>query len=318
MNADNLHDRYFVNLMKLWGEAAQTLRSLENAVARAVAWAPMLCLLVCPTSPVHATEGGGSNYTPGFYGDLGMAAMPDKGLYFYNFFAGYGDRGGNAGTMLEMPGLLWTNDKGILGGRYIAGFFPGVMGIVDDGGAKGQARFGLGDAYIVPFGLTWRWGDVYLTAFEGIMAPFGRYTKGSLNPGRNVWSFDHMALLTWNLPGHNELSMALGYTNNTYNHATHYSSGDELHFDYTLGHYFRDDLGVGIAGSYYKQVTADQAPDRSSIGPYSEFATIGPVALFTPRIAGKDVTMSLKWLHEYNVTGRPAQNYLIWRVLVGF
>jgi hypothetical protein len=285
---------------------------------KAKAWLLLACLLGW-TQAAWASEGGGSNYTPGFYGDFGMAAMPSKGLYFYNFFAGYANRKGDTGNILEMPGFLLTTDHSVLGGRYIAGLFPGIMVALDHSGAKDQSRFGLGDAYVIPFGISWQWGDVSLTAFEGIVAPTGRFAKDSLNAGRNIWTFDHLALLTWNLPMRNELSLALGYMNNTVNPATHYQSGDELHFDYALGHYLQDDLGVGITGSYYRQLTPDHVSGRSgAAAPYSEFATIGPVLLFTPHIAQQEVTMSVKWLHEFNVIGRAAQNYLVWRFLVSF
>jgi len=55
----------------------------------------------------------------------------------------------------------------------------------------------------------------------------------------------------------NELSFNVGLMVNTINPATQYQSGTELHSDYMLGHYFSDDLGLGIAGSYYRQVSAD-------------------------------------------------------------
>jgi hypothetical protein len=40
--------------------------------------------------------------------------------------------------------------------------------------------------------------------------------------------------------------------------------------------------------------------------------------MFTPHIIDRDVSLSLKWLHEFNVQGRAAQDYLVWRVFLAF
>jgi hypothetical protein len=267
---------------------------------------------------VSATEGGGSNYLPGFYGDFAMAVMPDKGTFFNNFFAAYQDRSGQIGSVLEMPGVIHVTEWDILGGRFLLGGYPGVMGTWDGSGKDNKARFGLGDFYLVPFGLNWKWPDVAVLAFEGIVAPTGYYQKGEVNPGRNVWTFDHIAAVTWTLPAHCELNLIFGYMNNLENHATGYVSGDEFHFDYTAAYYLRDDVGLGVNGSYYRQVTGDSAPLGVELAPRGEAASIGPAVMWTPRVGDRDVTLSLKWLHEFNVTGRAAYDYLIWKVFVGF
>ena len=157
-----------------------------------------------------------------------------------------------------------------------------------------------------------------MLVFEGIVAPTGYYQKGEINPGRNVWTFDHIAAVTWTLPAHNELNLIFGYMNNLVNHATGYYSGDEFHFDYTVAHYLRHDIGFAVTGSYYRQMTADHAPYGVETSPRGEAATIGPAILYSPQIRGRELTMSLKWLREFNVSGRPANDYLIWRVLVEF
>ena len=234
-----------------------------------------------------ASEGGGSNYIPGFYGDFAMAILPQTGTYFYNFFNAYRGRTGDTSTLLEMPGVEHVSDTWIFGGRYFAGFFPALMGVWDHSDDSSRSRVGLGDFYLLPAGLSWNWGEITATAFEGIIAPTGYYQNGAINPGRNIWTFDHNLMLTWSLPAQNELSVTFGFMNNLENHATHYRSGDEFHFDYSLGHYLADGLALGIVGSYYKQVTADHALTSLENIPYSEASTIGPAVLFTPRIGNE-------------------------------
>jgi hypothetical protein len=278
----------------------------------------LAAILAWSWSGARASEGGGSNYLPGFYGDFAMAVMPDQGTFLNNFFAAYRDGAGNTPGFVEMPGILHVTPYRFLGARYLVGLYPGLMGLLDRSGDDQHGRVGLGDFYVIPAALNWRWEKFAILAYEGIVAPTGRYQKGELNSGRNVWTFDHILSLSWTLPAGNELSVTLGYMNNLENSATHYRSGDEFHLDYLLGHYFRDDLALGIAGSVYQQVTSDRAGTSLTVAPDSEAATIGPTLMYTPHWGGRDVTLSLKWLHEFNVKGRPAGDYLVWRAFVEF
>lgn len=275
----------------------------------------IVCLLIS-SSPANATEGGGSNYLPGFYGDFGMAVFPDQGTFFNNFFAAYQDTASRTGTLLEMPGVIHISQQQFFGGTYIAGFFPALMAAKDN--TAGWDRVGLGDFYFVPVGLNWRRGDVTAFLFEGVVAPTGQYRVNDFNLGRNYWTFDHNLLLTWNLPGNNELSAGIGYMNNLKNSATNYQSGDEFHFDYSVGHYLNSTLGIGAAGSYYKQVNKDRAPPEMMVTEPGDGASIGPVVMYSPKINGQDVVLSLKWLREFSVSGRSPQEYLVCRVLLPF
>jgi len=170
----------------------------------------------------------------------------------------------------------------------------------------------------MPLAINWQWDRFSALYYEGIIAPTGYYDKNALSTGRNIWTFDHILSLTWQLPADNELSTTLGYMNNLKNHATGYSSGDEVHFDYMLGHYFNPALAMGVAGSHYHQVTADHAPSGILATTPSEASSIGPVLLFTPRFIERDITVSVKWLHEYQAQGRIAQDYLVCRVFFAF
>lgn len=265
-----------------------------------------------------ATEGGGSNYLPGFYGDFAMAVMPEQGLFFNNFFVAYQDTASNSGTMIEMPGIVYAPGTQFLGGNILTGLYPAVTATQDIGSTNPSSRVGVGDFYLIPAALNWRWGNLSILAYEGIVAPTGYYQSGQLNAGRNVWTFDHIASLTWQMPADNELSVTLGYMNNLKNSASQYRSGDEFHFDYLLGHYFTPELALGLAGSHYRQTSADHAPAALLSGVYSEASSIGPTLLLTPRIANRDLTISLKWLHEFDVQGRLPQDYLIWRMFIAF
>lgn len=265
---------------------------------------------------VRATEGGGSNYLPGFYGDFAMAEFPEQGTFFNNFFAAYQDVDSQAGVLLEMPGIIHITQQKMFGGTYIAGLFPAFMAARDN--ASGMDRAAMGDFYFVPGGLSWKLENFTAFLFEGVVAPTGYYRVSEFNLGRNYWTFDHNFLLTWRLPASNELSLAIGYMNNLKNPATNYQSGDEFHLDYTAGHYITDVLALGVAGSYYRQVNEDRAPRELPTNESGENSTVGPVLMYTPKINGQDVVFSVKWLREFNVSGRAPQEYLVGRVFLSF
>jgi hypothetical protein len=265
-----------------------------------------------------ATEGGGSNYLPGFYGDFAMAVMPDKGVYFSNFMMAYQDKSGKIGTFLDLPSIIVATDYKIFGGSYSFAIYPGVTITKNHSDDNKLDRVGLADTYIMPLAINWNWKDFSALYFEGIIAPTGFYEKGALNTGLNIWTFDHVLSLTWQLPEDNEISTTIGYMNNTKNVATGYSNGDEIHFDFTVGHYFSPDFALGVTGSHYSQVSADHAPSSILAATMTEASTFGPVLLWSPHVINRDISFSLKWLHEYNVQGRLALDYLVSRVDVAF
>lgn len=284
-------------------------KNMKNFLVSIVCW-------LLSIASAGATEGGGSNYLPGFYGDFAMAEFPEQGTFFNNFFAAYQDIESNTGTLLEMPGIIHVSQQHILGGTYVAGLFPALMAARDN--TSGIDRVALGDFYFVPGGLNWKWKNITAFLFEGIVAPTGYYRANEFSLGRNYWTFDHNLLLTWRLPGDNELSLGVGYMNNLKNTATNYQSGDELHFDYTVGHYLNTTLALGVTGSYYKQLSRDAAAQGLVVNEPGESASIGPVVMYTPKINGQDVAFSLKWLREFDVSGRVPQEYLVCRILLPF
>ncbi|MGZ4955194.1 MAG: SphA family protein [Methylobacter sp.] len=275
--------------------------------------------LVMISSEILATEGGGSNYLPGFYGDFEMAVMPqEKGTYFNNFMSLSKDANGSADTIIEIPGVLHVTDYKIFDGRYVFGLYPGLAAIESPNDGTNSKRLGLLDAYLMPLAINWKWDHVSILAYEGIIAPIGYYQRDSFNTGRNIWTFDHVVALTWRFLTDNELSMTLGYMNNLKNDATGYKSGNEIHLDYMLGHYINPEVAAGVTGTYYRQINIDQAPANVLSTVFSEATSIGPVIMYTSNIFDREVNLSLKWLHEFNVQGRLSQDYVIWRVFMSF
>ena len=277
------------------------------------------------SSIVSAAEYGSSQYLPGFYGDFGMGMSGASGTYLSNFF-GYNwaeNKTDDNSLLFELPGVMHVSETKMLGGTYSAGFFPYVLrstySTKNDGIKQEMERGGAGDMYGVPILLSWQFGEVSFLAFEGIVVPTGAYDKDRLlNAGRNSWTFDNNFSATWSPDdGKYDLSLTFGYMVNTENKATNYHTGDEVHVDYSVGYYILPSLGLGVTGSYYRQVTPDSGKGIGGIHPadtiQGEYSSIGPVLTYTVKMGDRDISFSAKWLHEYDVNNHIAGDYAILR-----
>jgi len=277
--------------------------------------------------PVYASENNNSNYVPGFYGDFGMALKQESGWYLDNFAMGYTavDAGVGSNSVMELPGIGYATDAKIAGGSYALSIYPGVVYAENNyalnGGSKKQSsRVGAGDIYAIPVQLSWQFGDVSVLAFEGIAIPVGSYWKNrELSAGLNHWTFDSNISVTWQPDdGNYELSLNFGHMVNTENTSTHYRTGHELHLDYMAGYYVTEKLGVGVTGSYYKQITPDSGSGITAGAIQGVGGSIGPVLTYTVKLDGKDVNFSAKWLHEYDVNNHTPGDYAIVRTTLSF
>ena len=278
------------------------------------------------TSALYAAEGGSSQYLPGFYGDFGMGTSSAPGTYLNNFFGyNWGSNNDSSNSLLfELPGIMRVTETKILDGTYSFGFYPYALRTTyntkQNNEKKEFERAGAGDMYAVPIQLSWQYGEVSFLAFEGIVVPTGSYEKNrDLNAGRNSWTFDNNFSITW-LPnnGKYDLSLTFGYMVNTENTATHYRTGDEVHIDYSTGYYLTPSLGIGVTGSYYRQVTNDTGSGVPVNAISGEYSSIGPVVTYTAKMGERDVTFSTKWLHEYDVNNHIPSDYFIIRTNLMF
>jgi len=320
-------------------------------------------LFIPLNKPAYASEGGASSFTPGAQGDFAMCYYP-QGLYIRENIV-YTD--GSLNKYPVQPGVnakldsrvwfdllqvLYSSNLNILGGHYFANINIPV-GIDADLIAKARIPqedgsivtsrsaeevTGLGDIQAVPFGLVWDVNDMHFLAAQNFVLTTGRFDPGKLNNmGRNYFSYDEVFGFTWlDQKGGHEVSFVAGYMINTKNQATEYKTGDEFHVDYTLAQYLSKQLGFGVVGYYYKQMTDDESKnldqinafDKSDQGKFlglsapggykSKGAAVGPAVLFTPNIGGKDVNLIVKWLYEFSMKNRLEGNWVWLSAVVKF
>jgi hypothetical protein len=300
----------------------------------------VVMLLSSPSA--HAAEGGGSHYTPGLYGDFGVAVGPDPGfylrndLYYYNGDAS-GERVvqfGEIRTGLEVDAVLYmltglkVLDREVLGGRFaFGGFVPVVYTDLSADVTLGSETASVdedstlfSDPGFTPASLFWNLGNFHINASETITAPLGSYDKDrDVNGGLNYWSFETVVAGTYLHPEKGfEVSAALGYIYNTENDDTDYQTGQEFHVDYMLNQFLSETFALGLQGFYYKQITGDSG-SGAILGDFKgEAAGIGPAVMWATRIKNVGMIINAKWLHEFHAEHRLEGDHLFLNATLAF
>lgn len=268
---------------------------------------------VALTGTANATEGGGGAYANGA-DDFMMGALPPPGTYFINYLSYYTasdfkDNNGNnlipdfkLDVVADVFRFIHVTKYKIFGANW--GMHTMIPLVYPDVTAGGQSddRFGLGDIVVDPLILAWHSKNFHVVTGVDIIVPVGTYDKDrQVNIGRNYWTFEPIIGITYLSDSGIELSGKFMYDFNTKNDDTEYKSGQEFHFDYTVGYHINNQWTAGIAGYYYHQMTEDEI-NGAKIDDFegSVFAA-GPVVQY----AYKNMNVTLKWLPEFEARNRP-------------
>jgi hypothetical protein len=296
----------------------------------------VLGIVLLAGSSSYAAEGSYSNYVPGLYGNFGVAVTPDPGFYliqdFYYHTADHSSavEFGELRTDIDIDvvGYLLTGlkvfDYEILGGRYAAAV--GIPVVYADLSATAltesidEDRTAIGDLVLIPVSLFWNSGNMHLNFYEAIVAPTGSYDKDrNVDAGLNYWSFDSTLATTYlNMETGLEISAAAGYIYNTENDDADYQTGQEIHLDHMVNQFLSDTFAVGVHGYYYQQITGDSG-SGAILGSFKgEAGGIGPAIMWMPKIKGRDIMISAKWLHDYHAENRPEGDHFYLNVTMRF
>jgi len=292
--------------------------------------------LLCASAPFNtfAAEGASSHYLPGAVGDIFLAVPPEPGLQAANMFwyqtgstdialiEGQVSLGIDLDLFLNLTSLTYTFETPVLGGRYtmgvaipfghaaldgeLVGPLGGSIGFSDD-------SFDLSDIAFIPFQLSWSSDPWSFKLWHSIVAPTGGYdTSGTdlANLGRNHWSFDTVAAVTWfNPDSGTEMSVAPGVMVNTENSATDYRTGTEFHVDFVANQFVSETFALGLRGYYYEQLTGDSG-SGAVLGDFkSESFGVGPGFVWLPKAGGGRLTVLGKWMHDFSAENRLESDY---------
>lgn len=185
-------------------------------------------------------------------------------------------------------------------------------------GGRSARRTDVADITLNPLILSWHRQHVHWVVGLDINAPTGHYkSRDNLrSPGVNYWAVEPLVAVSW-LPGNGwETSAKFMYNikdkNRSYratpaSRKQSYHSGQEFHVDYLLGKQ-TGRWGMGIAGYYLKQTTADRVDGQVvPASPAWSRGRKGRVFAYGPSISyssGKGTSLSLQWNHETRVRNR--------------
>jgi hypothetical protein len=295
--------------------------------------APLAAGLCLAAAPALGAEGAASHYLPGAGGDMLLAVPPEPGLTVANTVwwqsgeVGRAVLGGEARAGLDLDVVLnlaaasYTFAEPVLGGRYtVAALVPFgradlSASLTGPGGGKidrSGDRFDLSDAAFVPVQLNWNTGAFSWEVSHAIVAPTGSFDPDrAINLGRNYWSFDTAAAVTWFDPeGGREISLAPGIMLNTENPDTDYRTGAEFHMDFTATQFLSPSFAVGLRGYWYQQVTGDSG-SGAKLGDFkSESVGVGPGFLWTPPVGRGRLSILGKWMRDVHAENRFESDYV--------
>ena len=271
---------------------------------------------------LQATEGGGGAYPNGAEGFM-AGAVPPPGLYYLNYLTNYsadalmdnnGDEVGDfkLNATANVSRVVYTSPYKIFGGYWggqvlvpvvtlnaSLNINPGPGELFDD------SDTGLGDIVIDPFLVSWHSKNLHQVIGMDIILPTGSYNKNNpVNVGRNYYTFEPIYAVTYISDSGWEVSSKFMYDFNTENDDTNYKSGDEFHFDYTVGKHINKEWTVGVGGYYYQQITDDEQNSDTVEDNKGQVLAVGPQVQYN---YGK-LSFIGKYHIETNVKNRPKGN----------
>jgi hypothetical protein len=283
------------------------------------------CLLAAP-STAHATEGGGTHYPNGAE-DFMSGAVPPPGTYIINYMNYYSADKFKLKSSGEIPNFKLSAFADVLRVIHVTkyqlfganwgfhAFIPVAnVDVTLPYGRKSQ--FGVGDIIVDPVIFSWHSKNLHVATGVDVFVPSGQYDKNKLvSIGRNYWTFEPILAATFVSDEGLELSAKLMYDFNTKNTATEYTSGQEFHFDYTLG-YKISPFTVGVGGYFYKQITNDKQYG-SKVG---EDGFRGQVLGVGPQVKYdyKNMSFILKYQREFIAENRPEGNNFWFKFVYAF
>ena len=268
-----------------------------------------------------ASEGGGTLYPNGVEGYM-AGALPPPGLYGMAYGQHYhsGRVNDANGNDLKVPGfgvtadvvaprLAWVTGTKLLGGDLVVHAIVPLVTLKVSVAGQSQSKTGIGDI-VTGAGLGYHHSpSLHSVVAVDVYLPTGGYTKGDLaNTGRNYGAVEPVFAVTQVDPAGFNADVKAGWIFNRRNKDTDYRSGQEFHFDYSLGWGLGSGWTAGAGGYYWKQVTSDKQAGGVVADSKGETFAIGPSVKYD---SGKGWFLTAKWQKEVKSDNR-AQGNALW------
>jgi hypothetical protein len=266
--------------------------------------------------PAKATEFGFGQYILGL--TLPMSGYtPPPGIYFWDTFVLYRASGNLTDTTRVSRDVVaniaigsWFPDVKLFGADPGFAVTVPVIGknqvtASSQGFSRAGELAGIGDTEYSAI-LGWHAGEHHWNLLLTGFAPTGNFDRNRLaQTGLNRPALDLRGAYTYlSLRTGLELTGALGLTLNAPNTATHYQSGEELHFEWAVNQHFPFGLAAGVGGFFYQQVTDDHGSGARFGAFRGRVAGVGPLLSYALKAGAQEVDFSARWFHDFAVQNR--------------
>ena len=282
-------------------------------------------VFLCNQATLQASESGTSNYLPGFQ-DVMAGVLPPPGDYMKQYFMYYegnvsrvvaeGRIEANAKlrTPISLSVFSHVTKTNVLGSNYAFGAVIPVIKARLSGTVESpqpvrnfdKSMSGLGDIALAPIILGWHNGRSHELAQFVVYVPSGNYNVERLvNPGLNRWAIEFDYWYTFLDPKTGvEVDLAPGYTIPFRNTDTDYTSGQELHMDYSALKRFPNKLGFGLTGYALWQTTPDSGTG-AKLGDFKgRTFGIGPLITYDVQAGNTTISVIGKYISEFDTRHR--------------
>ncbi len=302
------------------------MRKVRRGCVLIVCW--MVALMIAPS-----TFGGGGQHYPNGAEDCFSGIAPPPGWHLVNYLLYYDadELNTSAGKMdidltawADVLRVIYSSDKKILGGNYLAHIFVPYMDVDLD--TFGYSESGFADPIIDPFIIAWHGPTYHAVAGLDVYVPIGEYEENSpLNlVGKNFWTFEPVFAVTGLYQTGWSWSLKMMYDFNTKNDEmfnpmtgmhSELEPGDEFHVDYSLDYEVAKNCRLGVTGYYYKQLQDDEIDGVNVPDDKGEVFAVGPVFMYSP---SKNVHLVAKAQFEVETENRPEGNAYWFKVIYSF
>lgn len=147
----------------------------------------------------------------------------------------------------------------------------------------------------------------HLSLSLSVSAPAGSYDPDRLaNPSLNAWVYTPTVAYT-QLTSHGtvEWSTSAGIDFSTRNQATNYRSGAVFHVDSQLVKRWPNGWGLGGVGGWIEQIGDDSGPLADRLDGFKGHSlAAGAIVSYSHKHDDMSIAVSLRWLHEFDVSRR--------------
>jgi len=270
-------------------------------------------------------------YVPGQFG-LNAGTLPDPGITYNAMGIRYWSdvlRGQNGQSLpttatdtywLQENILTYVPSVKMLGGSLaFTAMVPFANGSVTAPRyAADDIAYDIGDIFVQPFSLGWRWAKLDFNAGYAVVVPTGRYAAGAANNiGAGYWGqmITSGSTLYLSRRGGTRANLYMNWETHGHLRDTDFTPGQAFTIEWGISHVFPIDrnrralLELGIVGYDQSKTSEDGGRAEAAktplnqLTPMYEVHAAGVQADF--RIPARHLTVFAKWEPEYSATSRP-------------